>query len=560
MVHSSGGTEEKMKVNDLSAKDYSIEDYLAESKMFLIPRYQRSYAWEKKNIVQLLEDVSKEEGYYIGNVIVNTSQNDEKEIIDGQQRIISIFLIFIALHHVAGMNTLEYVLDNGNLKINIEKRIEDSGVSVMNSILDDNIASTMKKYNEVARYKDIASILKKYEENQLETLRKNLLKAKIVEIKFLNGEKRAHEMFVNLNTKGKPLEEIEIIKSHLFKYLIEGENSDQYKEEWYEMLDDIGDKYHGKYLQNVSLFKSLTKKKQTAKEALNYLLGEISNEETASSVFGFMAGDENASLFRVYSAIKNHDLLRLKTYIGHEAEISIDMLDQTWKMYGQVKFEQFDVVMVALLYIPSKEKKNLFSKNYLDIIKFLKLILLFQIHNTVHRVSPSTYTNRFETAAIELYSNQKKIDAVISDLVNDLKINEVTKEHMISGIKSLKCSGKNKNNRDLKIAKFIIQMVDGYYAVDLKAEHIICEKNQDDELVYEIGNILPVVKDRYKDKEIDKKLQMYKEDAMVNVSIKKFLDQGVTEDNYREIIKERTKKIAEEFWQLFEGLRNDKNR
>ena len=559
-MHSSGGTEEKMKVNDLSAKDYSIEDYLAESKTFLIPRYQRNYAWEKKNIVQLLEDVSKEEGYYIGNVIVNTSQNDEKEIIDGQQRIISIFLILIALHHVAGMNTLEYVLDNGNLKINIEKRIEDSGVSVMSSILDDNIASTMKKYNEVARYKDIASILKKYEENQLETLRKNLLKAKIVEIKFLNGEKRAHEMFVNLNTKGKPLEEIEIIKSHLFKYLIEGENSDQYKEEWYEMLDDIGDKYHGKYLQNISLFKSLTKKKQTAKESLNYLLGEISNEETASSVFGFMAGDENASLFRVYSAVKNHDLLRLKTYIGHEAEISIDMLDQIWKMYGQVKFEQFDVVMVALLYIPSKEKKNLFSKNYLDIIKFLKLVLLFQIHNTVHRVSPSTYTNRFETAAIELYSNQKKIDAVISDLVNDLKINEVTKEHMISGIKSLKCSGKNKNNRDLKIAKFIIQMVDGYYAVDLKAEHIICEKNQDDELVYEIGNILPVVKDRYKDKEIDKKLQMYKEDAMVNVSIKKFLDQGVTEDNYREIIKERTNKIAEEFWQLFEGLRNEKNR
>ena len=175
-------------------------------------------------------------------------------------------------------------------------------------------------------------------------------------------------------------------------------------------------------------------------------------------------------------------------------------------------------------------------------------------------MSPSTYTNRFETAAIELYSNQKKIDAMISDLVNDLKINEVTKEHMISGIKSLKCSGKNKNNRDLKIAKFIIQMVDGYYAVDLKAEHIICEKNQDDELVYEIGNILPVVKDRYKDKEIDKKLQMYKEDAMVNVSIKKFLDQGVTEDNYREIIKERTNKIAEEFWQLFEGLRNEKNR
>ncbi len=548
-----------MKINDLGAKDYSIEEYLAESKMFLIPRYQRSYAWEKKNIVQLIEDVIKEEGYYLGNIIVNTSQNTAKEVIDGQQRIISIFLILIALHHVSEMDTLKYIVDSGNLKINIEKRIEDSGISVMNAILDNNIAGTMKKYNEVVRYKDISKELKKYEPFQLEILKNNLLKAKIVEIKFINGEKRAHEMFVNLNTKGKPLEEIEIIKSHLFKYLIEGNNSDQYKEDWYEMLDNIGDKYHGKYLQTVSLFRSLSKKKRTAKDALNYLLEEINNLETAKSVFEFMAGEDNTSLFRVYSAVKNHDLQRLKLYLGHEAEISLDSLDQIWKMYGQVKFEQFDVVMVALLYAPTKGKKGNFSKKYLDIIKFLKLVLLFQIHNTVHRVSPSTYTNRFEIAAIELYSANRTIDDIMSDLIRDLKINEVTKEQVISGIKSLKCSGRNKNDRDLNIAKYIIQMVDYNYAVDLKAEHIICEKNQDDKLVYEIGNILPVVKDRYKDKSIEAKLQMYKEDATVNKSIRIFLALGVTEENYRDVIEKRTDKIAKEFWELFEGLRNEKN-
>lgn len=48
---------------------------------------------------------------------------------------------------------------------------------------------------------------------------------------------------------------------------------------------------------------------------------------------------------------------------------------------------------------------------------------------------------------------------------------------------------------------------------------------------------------------------MYKEDSMVNASIKKFLDKGVTENNYREIIKKRTDEIAEEFWQQFEGLK-----
>ena len=53
-------------------------------------------------------------------------------------------MILIALYHVTGKDTLKYVLENDCLKINIEKRIEDSGVSVMSSILDNNIASTMK--------------------------------------------------------------------------------------------------------------------------------------------------------------------------------------------------------------------------------------------------------------------------------------------------------------------------------------------------------------------------------------------------------------------------------
>lgn len=547
-------------MNKLYASDYSIEEYLENSKIFLIPRYQRNYAWEKKNITQLLEDVSNETGYYLGNIIVNTTDEDSKEVIDGQQRIISIFLILIALHHIAGMDTLKYILTEGNLKINIEKRIEDSGISVMRAILDNDIGEKIKRYNEVIRYKDISNVIKKYNSSQLKILKHNLLNAKIVEIKFTNGERRAHEMFVNLNTKGKPLEEIEIIKSHLFKYLIEKENSDQYKENWYEMLDDIGDKYHGKYLQNISLFRSLSKKKQTAKSALGYLLNEINDLETAKEVFDFMAGDENNSLYRVYSSVKKHDLLRLKTYLGHEAEMSIDMLNQIWQMYGQIKFEQFDVVMVALLYAPTKEKKNKFSKKYLDILKFLKLVLLFQIYNTVHRVSPSTYTNRFETAAIELFSQQKTIDELISDLIKDLKIKDVTKEQVLSGIKSLKCSGRNKNSRDLKMAKFIIQIVDGYYALDLKAEHIICEKNEDDKLVYEIGNILPVVKDRYKEKTIEIKLGMYQQDAMINKSISNFLSLGVTKNNYREVIKKRTENIAEDFWKIFEGLRDGENR
>ena len=61
-------------------------------------------------------------------------------------------------------------------------------------------------------------------------------------------------MFVNLNTKGKPLSEIEILKSKLFKYLLSKKNSDIYKEKWQEMLNNIPDKEYATFVSDTYLF------------------------------------------------------------------------------------------------------------------------------------------------------------------------------------------------------------------------------------------------------------------------------------------------------------------
>lgn len=53
--------------NNIDANTYTIEKFLTDSIRICIPRYQREYSWEKKNITTLLHDV--EEGYYIGNII-----------------------------------------------------------------------------------------------------------------------------------------------------------------------------------------------------------------------------------------------------------------------------------------------------------------------------------------------------------------------------------------------------------------------------------------------------------------------------------------------------------
>lgn len=57
---------------------------------YVIPRYQRAYAWEDKEIVQLIDDINDinlSDNYYIGSLVVSKIQGKPEvyEVVDGQQ-------------------------------------------------------------------------------------------------------------------------------------------------------------------------------------------------------------------------------------------------------------------------------------------------------------------------------------------------------------------------------------------------------------------------------------------------------------------------------------------
>lgn len=69
---------------------------------YIIPLYQRGYAWEEKHIVQLIDDImdiSDDGQYYIGSLIVHR-RKDAFEIIDGQQRLTTLFLLLNYLRNL----------------------------------------------------------------------------------------------------------------------------------------------------------------------------------------------------------------------------------------------------------------------------------------------------------------------------------------------------------------------------------------------------------------------------------------------------------------------------
>ena len=78
---------------------------------YVIPRYQRAYAWEDKEIGQLIDDINdididSAENYYIGSLIVSKVQGkaDTYEVVDGQQRLTTLFLL------------LQYLVSEGALE------------------------------------------------------------------------------------------------------------------------------------------------------------------------------------------------------------------------------------------------------------------------------------------------------------------------------------------------------------------------------------------------------------------------------------------------------------
>jgi uncharacterized protein with ParB-like and HNH nuclease domain len=72
--------------------------HVFENITYLVPIYQRNYAWSETQIEQLIEDIESSidgsnKKYFLGNLIVNQTDNNVYEVIDGQQRLTTLYLL-----------------------------------------------------------------------------------------------------------------------------------------------------------------------------------------------------------------------------------------------------------------------------------------------------------------------------------------------------------------------------------------------------------------------------------------------------------------------------------
>lgn len=94
----------------MDAKATTLLNFFEENQnnQFVIPIYQRLYSWKKEQCEQLWDDIikiggnDKANGHFIGSILyvrVDDTHSSPLLIIDGQQRLTTITLLFIALRN-----------------------------------------------------------------------------------------------------------------------------------------------------------------------------------------------------------------------------------------------------------------------------------------------------------------------------------------------------------------------------------------------------------------------------------------------------------------------------
>lgn len=85
----------------------NVTDLFGSEARYVVPIYQRNYAWGEDQIRQLIDDIvdAAEEGaaeeYFLGNLVVSDLGGGRFEVLDGQQRLTTLYLLLAFLHHEA---------------------------------------------------------------------------------------------------------------------------------------------------------------------------------------------------------------------------------------------------------------------------------------------------------------------------------------------------------------------------------------------------------------------------------------------------------------------------
>ncbi|MGL2483348.1 GmrSD restriction endonuclease domain-containing protein [Helicobacter pylori] len=383
----------------MDAKATTLLKFFEENQnnQFVIPIYQRLYSWKKEQCEQLWDDIIKIGGndkmnrHFIGSILYvldgNTHSNNPLLIIDGQQRLTTITLLFIALRNHSSdevkRKKMESYLINSDKDGDKKFRLilSESDRDTLLSLIDKDRRKPSEPSVKIVENFELFEKWISKNTDKLETIFKGLEKLMIVWIALKKEKDDPQLIFESMNSKGIELTQTDLIRNYIVMETEVEKQEDFYNQYWRAMEENF--KQSEKQSKREDLFNKFVRHYLTIKT------GKIPNEK------------------RVYEAFKRYQQER-----GIETEVLLQDLQKYCGYFCQIAFKkeadkdlnetlsflvdlEMDVVYPLLLELYSDYKDGVLSKqDFIPIIALTESYLCRRAvcglgTNSLNKVFPS---------------------------------------------------------------------------------------------------------------------------------------------------------------------------
>ena len=258
-------------MSKLNIDQKSIRNLFSDKKSdFLIPDYQRPYAWGEKECQTLWDDLflfsfpdndcdkfnTDTDEYFLGPVVTFKNENGKMEVIDGQQRLTTLMLLLRAFYDKYGnmkndraVKTSKFIEqciwktdefgdpDKNELKIVSEVATDKEKDEFLNILKTGTVKDTEKsRYAENYRFfqKKIVDFLNTYPDWFSYFPIRIMNNCILLPIE-AESQDTALRIFSTLNDRGKPLSDADIFKAQFYKYYSGLGKKDDFIQKWKDL-------------------------------------------------------------------------------------------------------------------------------------------------------------------------------------------------------------------------------------------------------------------------------------------------------------------------------------
>ena len=488
-------------MSEIKGNEYTLSKIFSSDFDFVIPPYQRPYAWTEKESEELFDDLysfwqksSSDEQYFLGSIVLNKKENlPRSEVIDGQQRITTLTILFSALASEFQAGTKDrddiayYINEPGHgvttvthPRLTIREKdsrffkqyIQDMDFDGLLQ-LDPAKQDTEAKSNII---RNAGLLRRKVRENltspgQIRDFVVFLVTRCFIVAVSTSSQETAFRVFSVLNSRGMDLLPTDILKSELIGAITDAKEQGDYTELWEDTENDIG---RSNFIDFFSALRMLYVKAKARQNIIDELKEKILPDITDAKARAFI-DDVLVPYAEAYNFIKKPD--------NSEYLKWLNMLDNS------------DWIPAAMLYYAKNKNDSAGLEAFfrkLERLAAYMLVCSYGVNNRIARyakiLAELEASGGQTCGSIDLTDSEKK--AFAGTLNADVYImSSQQKKYIIMRLDSFVASvGAKYDSTVLSIEHILPQTVDAgsYWAVKWP------DVQEREKWLHKIGNLIPL--------------------------------------------------------------------